>query len=233
MKIVVINGTEVKGCTYHIKEMLLTNLRKDNEIVEFYLPKDAPNFCCGCKLCFYESAAKCPHAASIGLIWTAIKESDLIIFAYPVYTLRAPGQVKSLLDHFGCHWMVHRPKKEMFNKRAIILTQSVGASNKAAQNDVATSLTWLGVSSIKKLGIRLNESIIWEEISTKRKEKIEKKVKKLAKNHKIDKRVKPNLKVKLYFQISKMLHQRSIKKTKNELSVDDKHWIKNGWINIK
>jgi multimeric flavodoxin WrbA len=40
---------------------------------------------------------------------------DLIVFAYPVYALRAPGQVKALLDHFAVHWMVHRPKSEMFS----------------------------------------------------------------------------------------------------------------------
>ncbi len=86
MKIVVINGTELKGCTYQIKEIFLSVLREGNEITEFYLPKDLPHFCTGCKTCFI-----------------------------------------SLLDHFCCHWMVHRPDKAMFTKRAIILTKSIGA----------------------------------------------------------------------------------------------------------
>ena len=38
MKITVINGTEVKGCTYGIKEIFLEDLREGNEIMEFYLP---------------------------------------------------------------------------------------------------------------------------------------------------------------------------------------------------
>ena len=42
MKIVVINGTEYKGCTYQIKEFFLSVLRDENEIAEFYLPKDMP-----------------------------------------------------------------------------------------------------------------------------------------------------------------------------------------------
>ncbi len=28
-----------------------------------------------------------------------------------------------LLDHFGYRWMSHRPAKEMFGKRAVIITQ--------------------------------------------------------------------------------------------------------------
>jgi multimeric flavodoxin WrbA len=58
MKITVINGTEIKGCTYHIKESFLETLRDDNEITEFYLPKNLPHFCCGCKNCFLKRDKK-------------------------------------------------------------------------------------------------------------------------------------------------------------------------------
>lgn len=40
-------------------------------------------------------------------VWNAVLAADLLVFAYPVYALRVPGQMKSLLDHFACHWMVH------------------------------------------------------------------------------------------------------------------------------
>ena len=54
MNIVVINGTEIKGCTYQIKETFLSVLRDGNEIVEYYFPKDMPHFCTGCKTCFFQ-----------------------------------------------------------------------------------------------------------------------------------------------------------------------------------
>ena len=60
MKCVVINGTEVKGCTYNLKEIFLDEL-KPTELKEFYLPKDGPDFCKGCKVCFVDSETKCPH----------------------------------------------------------------------------------------------------------------------------------------------------------------------------
>ncbi|SDX18061.1 hypothetical protein [Tepidimicrobium xylanilyticum] len=60
MKIVVINGTEVKGCTYRMKELFLENLRNGNDIIEFYLPKDMPKFCSGCKTCFLKKRVIMP-----------------------------------------------------------------------------------------------------------------------------------------------------------------------------
>lgn len=84
-------------------------------------------------------------------------KADLLVFAAPVYALRTPGQMKALLDHFCCHWMVHRPDKAMFTKCAVILTNSIGASNREAQKDIATSLQWLGISDVRCLGFGLME----------------------------------------------------------------------------
>ena len=230
MKIVVINGTEVKGCTYRMKELFLENLRDDNEIVEFYLPRDMPGFCSGCKICFFKSESSCPNSKYTMPIWNAMLEADLLIFAYPVYVLRAPGQVKALLDHFGCHWMVHRPNKKMFNKHAVIITQSIGSSNKAAQKDVETSLTWLGVSDIKKFGFKTMGSVEWEQIKGKRRERVECKLKEFSIRYKSPKTVSQSIKVRILFFISKMLHK-SLLKNEDVPSADNQHWINNGWLN--
>ena len=229
MKIVVINGTEVKGCTYRMKELFLENLRHDNDIVEFYLPKDMPKFCNGCKICFLKSELLCPHADYVMPIWNAILDADLIVFAYPVYVLRTPGQVKALLDHFACHWMVHRPDKKMFGKRAVIITQSIGAPNRAAQNDVATSLTWLGVSDIKKFGFGTMGSIKWDEINDKRRRKVEARLRKLSKQYLSPKVVRKNIRVRILFFISRSLHKNLLKQ-QEVISADTQHWIDNGWI---
>ena len=231
MNIILINGTEVKGCTYHLKNKFLDELREGNKIIEFYLPKDCPHFCCGCKTCFSIDENNCPHAEYIIPIWKAIIDADLIIFAYPVYALRAPGQIKSLLDHFCVHWMVHRPKEEMFSKRAVILTQSIGAPNGAAQNDVATSLSWMGISNIKKLGVGLMEHIIWEKLSERRKKKIEMKIKNFAKRYGKKYNVHKSIKHYILFAICKILHQKTIK-NENPISTDNKYWLEKKWIKI-
>ena len=229
MNIVVINGTEIKGCTYRIKEAFLSVLRDGNEIVEYYLPKDMPHFCTGCKTCFFKDEKLCPHAEYTMPVWNAMLKADLLVFAAPVYALRTPGQMKALLDHFCCHWMVHRPDKAMFTKRAVILTNSIGASNREAQKDIATSLQWLGISDVRCLGFGLMEGVNWQELSDKRKNKIERKVINLAKKHVPFKPGHMGLKVRVLFNVCRMIHKGLLKKEETP-SADNQHWINNGWI---
>ena len=231
MKITVINGTEVKGCTYNIKEIFLEDFREGNEIVEYYLPRDLPYFCLGCKTCFFKSETLCPHEQNIMPIWEAILAADLLVFTSPVYALRASAQMKSLLDHLCVHWMVHRPDERMFTKKAVILTNAIGVFNSGAQKDMSTTLMWLGVSRIKKLGIGLLEGVIWNELSEKRKNSIARKVKKFAKKNQSANPARKGMKVRLLFFVTKMMHQKIAKK-ENPLSADNQYWKEKGWIHI-
>ncbi len=232
MKIVAITGTDVKGCTYQMKECFLDELREGNIITEYTLPRDNPHFCLGCKTCFFGNEENCPHATHIMPIWNSILESDLIVFAYPVYVLRTPGQVKALLDHFGSHWMAHRPEPAMFRKRAAILTQSVGAPNGPAQKDVATSLTWLGVPDVKKLGLGLMEGVYWEELSEKRRDVILTKTRAFAQQFKDFTEASPSLQTKAIFFMCKQMRKQVLAK-ETEISYDSQYWIDRGWIRRK
>ena len=68
MKLVVITGTDLKGCTYRLKEAFLEPPRGDHDIVEFSLPRDAPPYCTGCKRCFNTTMEDCPHFETTGPI---------------------------------------------------------------------------------------------------------------------------------------------------------------------
>lgn len=231
MKILVINGTQIKGCTYHIKEAFLENLREGNEVTEYYLPKDLPHFCCGCKTCFLKSELKCPHASYMTPIWNDMLTADLYVFTTPVYALRASGQMKAFLDHLCVHWLVHRPEERIFYKKAVILTNSIGASNKNAQKDIATSLKWLGVSDIKKMGVGLMEGVIWQELSDKRRNRIITKAQTLAKRYENPYKVRKGIKVRILFAFARWLHQ-SLAKKEEILSADNQHWVNKGWIKL-
>jgi multimeric flavodoxin WrbA len=228
-KAVIITGTQVKGCTYHIKEAFLRGLGDDYKVTEFTLPRDMPHFCCGCKVCFNDNESCCPHAQSILPIWNAILDADLIVFATPIYVMRTPGQVKAFLDHLACHWMVHRPDPVMFYKHAAILTQSIGAPNGGAQKDIATSLSWMGVSSIKRLGFGLMEGVIWEELSNERRDKIINKTERFAKHFNSTKPARKSLKTRILFFVAKQLHK-SLLKNEASPSADNQHWIAQGWL---
>ena len=51
MKIVMIHGQNHKGSTYNIGRMIANKIAKEEEMVEFFLPRDLNHFCVGCYTC--------------------------------------------------------------------------------------------------------------------------------------------------------------------------------------
>lgn len=228
MNITVITGTPQKGVTYLMKEELLKHLRPGNEVTELY-PKDMPPFCLGCKSCFLRGEDKCPHAAAIAPVWAAILEADLLVFAYPVYALRAPAAVKSLLDHLCVHWLVHRPAPELFGKTAVILTNSVGAPNGAAQRDVKTSLHWMGLSRVYTHGMGMMGDILIDSLTPRHRRTIAEDMRRLAGRLR-DIRPRPmSLKVRLLFAMAKLQHS-MVLQGETTPSLDNQHYLDHGWI---
>lgn len=228
MKIVVINGTPMKGVTNLMKAQFLSHL-KGNEVAEFY-PKDMPPFCVGCKNCFVNGVGKCPHYQSTQTIWNAMQAADLLVFAYPVYALRVPASIKSLLDHLCVRWVVHRPEATMFKKTAVIITNSVGAPNSAAQKDVKTSLSWMGVSKVYTCGAGMMGDIFVDKMTEKHKQMLAQKMQKLAgKVANIKPREKMSLKVRVQFAMGKIQHK-MVLKTEATPCLDNQHYLDNGWI---
>ena len=223
MHVVAITGTNVKGCTHQMMALFLDALGARHTVDAFTLPKDGPPYCIGCKTCFLKGEERCPHADAVLPIWNAMLRADLIVIAYPVYALRAPAQVKALLDHLCAHWIVHRPKPAMFTKRAVVLTQAIGVFYRAALRDAATSLSWLGVSDIRRLGVGLMEDVFWDKLSEKRRDIITRKVRRLAASYQSYTPARMSLTVRFKFFMLKQLH-RSLIKSGEPLSLDDQYW---------
>ena len=231
MKITVINGTEKHGITYKLKEVFLDQLRNEAEITEFYLPRDCPSFCIGCTVCFLEDEHKCKDADYIQKIEKAILEADLLVFTSPAYVFHATGAMKAMLDHFGYRWMPHRPAKEMFGKRAVIITQCLGAGGKSAAKDIKDSLSWWGISNIRVCSFRLMGDIHWEKLSEKKKKQMTAKIENIARKvNQIDftKPARTGLVTKFKFYAVRMM-QTGLGKDDPEYA-DYKYWNANGWI---
>ena len=231
MKITVINGTEKKGVTYRLKEIFLEQFRDSAEITEFYLPKDGPGFCTGCTACFMKDQNLCKDAEKVQKIEKAMLEADLLVFASPAYVFHTTGAMKAMLDHFGYRWMPHRPAKEMFGKRAVIITQCLGAGEKSAAKDIKDSLYWWGVSSVRVVSFKLMSEIDWNRIGEKKKASFQKKLSTVAGKMRAINYSKPahtNIVVKAKFYIVRML-QTSLGKQDPEYT-DYKYWKANGWI---
>ena len=231
MKITVINGTEKKGVTYRMKEIFLEGFRNDAEITEFCLPKDCPAFCSGCTTCILKDEHLCKDAEYIQRIEKAMLEADLLVFASPAYVFHVTGAMKSMLDHFAYRWMPHRPAKEMFVKRAVVITQCLGSGGKSSAKDIKDSLLWWGISSIKTCSYKLMSDIQWDKLPEKKRRKITDGLSKAAGKMKKTDYTRPAataFKTKMKFYIVRML-QKSIGKTDPEYT-DYKYWKSNGWI---
>jgi len=235
MKIVVINGTQQKGSTYAMKEVFLDVVGRDNSITEFILPADCPEFCTGCKACFYSDISVCPHAKYTVPIWEAISAADLLVFASPVYVFHVTAQMKALLDHYATKWMAHSPEKQMFSKQAVIITNSAGAGMRNVIKDISDSLNYWGVARIYTVKQRLFESR-WEHVTDKRKGEVIKQCEKVCHRLKRDGIVRPSLGVKGRFYIMRiaqnMMHKSQQKKNQ-PVTRDYIHWRENGWLDGK
>lgn len=230
MKITVINGTEKHGVTYRLKEIFLEPFKDKAEITEFYLPRDCPGFCVGCTQCFRTNQDKCKDAKYVQRIEKALLSADLLVFTSPAYVFHTTGAMKAMLDHFGYRWMPHRPAKEMFSKRAVIITQCLGAGHSSTAKDIKDSLSWWGVSEIHVCKFKLMSEIDWDKLPDKKSAEMRKVLTKTAeKMCKIDytKPAHTNPGVKFKFLAVRML-QRSLGKENPEYT-DFKYWKENGW----
>lgn len=231
MKITVINGTEKHGVTYKLKELFLQKFRSVAEITEFYLPKDCPSFCAGCTNCFMRGEEACKDYPYINAIEKSLLEADLIVMTSPAYVMHATGAMKALLDHFGYRWMPHRPAAEMFKKRAVIITQCLGAGAKSAAKDIKHSLSWWGISKIGVFQCALMSDIVWNNLPEKKRKSLSNKINRFACKFKSINYSKPahtKIITKIKFNLCRFI-QNKVRK-KGVAGVDNEYWYKNGWL---
>lgn len=226
MKIVILNGQNHKGSTYHIGRMLAEKISED--ITEFFFPRDFSDYCVGCAQCFSVSAEKCPHYEKQQKILEELDAADVIIMTSPVYVYHVTAPLKNFLDHQGHRWMVHRPSASMFTKQAVCISTAAGAGMKWTNKDMADSLFFWGVPKIYKIGVAV-QAICWDGVNEKIKRKIEKKTDDLAKRIiKKNGNVKPGLKTKGFFYIMRMLQSKA-----GWNKPDVAYWNAMGWTKDK
>lgn len=227
MNILMINGTMRKSSTYTIGKMLIEKIVKEEDTVkELFLPKDMPEFCRGCGVCFAQSEEKCPdYLIYMRRVTKMIDEADLLIFTTPVFVYHASGQMKALLDHYGYRWMVHRPEGSMFKKQAICISTAAGAGMKKANKDIVDSLRFWGVGRIYTYGVAV-AAVSWEGVEQSIKDKIEEDLSKLVLKIEHDpQKVTPSLRAKILFYVI-----RGMQKKQGLNKVDVEYWEKKGWL---
>ena len=157
MKITVIHGQGHKGITYKMTKTVLDFLAEDDdEINEFFLPKDGPGFCVGCNTCFMKGEEFCPGADKVQPIIKSMEESEIIILDSPNYVMEMSGNMKNLMDHFAYRWITHRPHANMFKKVGLTISSSAGAPPSNTVKSMAKQLKWMGVPKVYKFPLISN-----------------------------------------------------------------------------
>ena len=130
--------------------------------------------------------------------------------------------IKSLLDHFGYRWLVHRPDFKMIKKQAVIIASAGGGGLKATVKDIKDSMDYWGVARTYSVcqGVW---GYFWDNMPDKFKNSLLKKLDKTARKiNKTSEKVTMSLKVKMLYTMFSKLHLK-----RKMTNVDDEYWIKN------
>lgn len=227
MKIVVINGQNHKGSTYHIGKLLTDKIAGENEITEFFLPRDLNHFCIGCYKCITDESACCCYEEK-KKITDAIERADLLVFTTPNYCFAPSAQMKAFIDLTFDYWMSHRPRACMFSKKAVVISTAAGAGTGAAIKCISRTLFYWGVPYIKSYGISV-QAMNWDGVSAKKKAKIEKDISKMAKRISGMGKPRVGIKTRFLFKIMSLMH----KSGWDSSPVEKQYWEERGWLGKK
>ncbi len=230
MKITIIHGSPRKGNTYAATQVFKEEMTKygNVEFVEFFMPQDLPEFCKGCMTCYLYGEDKCPHANYTLPILEEMVSSDALIMTTPVFVMRETASIKNFLDHLGYIFIVHRARPEMFSKKAMVISSTVGAGTKDAIKAVSISLKYWGVNRIYSYSFKTfgdNWGVMKEEKKNKITSQIKKKAAKFYHEVASGKRHSPYLLIRLMYRVSRFI----IRKYYEDDSLDCKYWKKMGW----
>ena len=224
MKIVMIHGQNHKGSSYHIGRMIANKIGGEDDIIEFFLPRDLNHFCLGCYACI-EDDTKCPFYAEKNKIMTAIESADVLIFTTPTYCMRASAPMKSFIDLTFNYWMVHRPRKCMFSKQAVVVSTAAGSGTKTAIKDITNTLLYWGVPAVITYGISV-QAMNWNGVADHKKQKIEKDTTRIADKVLNTKNVKAGFKTKALFMMMRMMQQKGF----GSGQAEKEYWEQMGWL---
>lgn len=223
MKITVINGQNHKGSTYNIGKLLIDNISCEKNVSEVFLPKDLNFFCAGCYNCI-EDETKCPYYKEKSVIMQKIEQSDLLIFTTPNYCMAPSAPIKAFIDLTFIYWLTHKPRECMFNKRAVVISSTAGMGAKQAIKPVARTLFYWGIPWIKSYGTSV-QAMSWNGVLQRKKAKIEKDMKNLAKTLSKGKPPAVPIKTKLMFSLMANMHNSNF-----GIPAEKVHWQERGWF---
>ena len=227
MKIVLIHGQAHKGSTWHIADMLLQNIECEKQVREFFLPRELNHFCLGCYRCI-DGRERCPFWEDKRVLDEAIRQADLLIFTTPNYCMMPSAPMKAFLDLFFTNWLTHKPYKEMFGKRAVVISTAAGAGAGKAAKLLADNLFNWGIPQVKRYSVNVN-AMNWAMVPDRKKDKTARDMRRLAARLSSEPRVRVGIKTRFLFSFYGSMQKANWGASESE----KEYWESNGWLNGK
>ncbi len=101
MKVIAINSSprKNKGLTANILRPFLEGMRESNADLDLYYTKDLTiNFCRSCYQCWTKTPGQCGQRDDMDILLPKFRDSDIWIFASPIYCDGINGSMKTLID---------------------------------------------------------------------------------------------------------------------------------------
>ena len=224
MKIVMIHGQNHKGSTWNIANLLLQKLPGEKEEKEYFLPRDLNHFCSGCYACL-EARERCPYWREKEPMLHQMREADLLILTSPNYCMMPSAPMKAFLDLFFTNWMSHKPLREMFSKRAVVISSAAGAGAKKAAKMIGNNLANWGIPEIHLYAAVVN-AMNWDMVPSGKKARMEKDMDKLARQLSRRGKVTVGMKTRILFWFYGGMQKAGWGASPTE----KQYWIENGWL---
>ena len=226
MKVVVFHGSPRKGNTYKATQIFCNALSTYEEVYfeDYFLQSAIPQLCTGCQLCFSNPNEKCPHAEYIVPLLDTILAADALIFTTPHHGASSMSSgMKNLLDHLDFLTFVVAPRKELFSKKALIIT--TGSGSTAAMKPIKKCLKNWGLNRVYAIGFRMFTDK-WEKLSAKKQTHFENRLQRMAHKFYHSRKKPPYISTLFMFNISKMI----LKKYIGKGTYPYEYWRENGYF---
>ena len=145
MKIAVFNGSPRKENTAAMIEAFCQGAEAAGHQVQvFHVGKMKINGCLGCEYCHGKGEGKCIQKDDMEKIMPAYLESDMIVFASPLYYFAPTAQLEAAMQRVYC---IGKPAKA--TKAALLLSAAAGPYDAA----IAQYKIYTGFTGIQDMGI--------------------------------------------------------------------------------
>lgn len=224
MKCLIINGSPRKGNTWALVEAAKGALNRNGDVTfeEVHLKASDIPMCNGCFNCIIRGEDKCPHNEKVQSIVDKIIDNDILIIACPVYSLSITALLKNFIDHMSYNF--HRPR--FYNKRALVLTTTVGAGARKIAMYIRDVLKFWGVNRVYTADIACFTDSGYKP-SVKMINKIEKISDRIYRDYKDNRIYRPTWKRAVYYNIWRAISQID----SYEKSADHRYWKDSGLVN--